>query len=286
MQTEDKHPLFIPKDLEAEANIKDHVAYFPMAGQSQIDNFRSPDSYVLLFFEESEGWHSIDFVRHEQKNYQIHISFPGQIHSWNSAACTRGHKLIISRYFVERYMFEASFISSKVNKYPVIDISKDAFSRLTSDLSYISEDLTIEEIKWSSVLLRAQLIVLMVNYLIAENVTLISQATKYNPLFHQFKDLIDQHFTAERSVAFYAAKLHISPNYLNIIAKQFNDLSAKGIIDQRTVLEAKRLLLGSTLTIKEIMDNLGFEEMSHFSIYIKSKTGFTPSELRKGVLDG
>ena len=54
MQTEDKHPLFIPKDLEAEANIKDHVAYFPMAGQSQIDNFRSPDSYVLLFLKKAK----------------------------------------------------------------------------------------------------------------------------------------------------------------------------------------------------------------------------------------
>lgn len=272
--------VFIEKNLEAEANIKEHIAFFRMAGSSQISNFRSPDSYVFIFFDEGEGWHSIDFVKYEQRDLQIHISFPGQIHSWNSTNRTNGYKLIISKYFLEKYMFEVGFTNSKINRYPVIDVRQNSYRRLVADLIIIEEDLLKAEARWDMLILRTRLIISTIDHLIKEN---FQDNTIHNPILYRYIRLIDENFSREKSVAFYANQLSITPNYLNIICRQFNGLNSKALIDQRILLEAKRLLLGTLLSIKEIGYKLGFADTAHFSSFMSSKTGLNPKRFREST---
>ncbi|QIL41197.1 helix-turn-helix domain-containing protein [Pedobacter sp. HDW13] len=284
---EDKNSQLIPieKNLEAEANMAEHIACFRMAGSSQINNFRSPDAYVFIFFKDGEGWHSIDFVKYQECNLQIHISYPGQIHSWNSASCTNGYKLIVSRYFVEKYMYEIGFINSKINKYPVVDIIQDSYKRLIADLTSIEEDLSKPEVQWDLLILRTRLIITTIDHLMKEALR-GKKNNMYNPILHRYGRLIDEYFACEKSVAFYANKLAITPNYLNMICRQFNGLNSKALIDQRMLLEAKRLLLGTSLSIKEIGYKLGFGDIAHFSSFMRLKTGFNPKRFRETAIEG
>lgn len=275
-------PIPIELDLEAEALVKDHVSYYKMAGSSKEMNYRSPDAFVFIFFDNCDGWHEIDFVRYEERDCQVHISFPGQIHSWDSGPRMQGHKLIISKYFAEKYLFEYGFIT-RSNQCPVLNLKAADYLKLSEEVRRLGEVLGEEGANADFVMLRTRLIVSMINHLITrkseEDSIAAGKVNHY--ILMNFVSLLDQFFHSESTVAFYADKLAITPNYLNIVCKRHSGLNAKSMINERRLLEAKRLLLGTTLSIKEISFKLGFSEISGFSYYVKNNTGFNPRQFRE-----
>jgi len=56
------------------------------------------------------------------------------------------------------------------------------------------------------------------------------------------------------------------------------------VIHNRILLEAKRMLLFEEIAHKEIAFQLGFDSPASFSLFIKNKTGFTPSELNQQLV--
>jgi len=106
----------------------------------------------------------------------------------------------------------------------------------------------------------------------------------YTPLTERFNNLIEQHFTSERSVAFYANALHVHPNHLNAISKKANGLGAKQVIDKRILQEAQYLLKSSYLTVKETAHRLGFENTGYFSSFFRKGAGVSPMQYRDSVI--
>ncbi len=97
---------------------------------------------------------------------------------------------------------------------------------------------------------------------------------------HQFRTLVNDLFLTTKTVNEYAALMHITPKYLSEMVKEELNHSALEIIHNRILLEAQYLLKHSTRTIKEISNDLNFDNMSHFGRLFKLKTGTTPSEYR------
>ena len=272
--------LHIEKDLELEAVFAGDIAYFQLAGESEMSNFRSPDSYVFIFFETCTGSHSVDFVAYACGDSQVHISFPGQLHSWKTEAGAKGHKLIVSKRFIEMHPCGQRFSILKVNSLPVLDISSDSGKMLSWEFNLIRQGMETIAESSDAIGLRAQLILSMIGNLLDQHVRDETRATKKNPLLSRFAELIESNFTESKSVAFYAGKLAVTPNYLNILSKNHLKLTAKELIDKRIVLEAKRLLLGSDLSIKQIGYSLGFSSSAAFAAFILRKTGFYPKMFR------
>ena len=99
-------------------------------------------------------------------------------------------------------------------------------------------------------------------------------------LLQKYKRLINSNFTKERQVQSYASQLGISPNYLNVLVKKYFGKSALEMINDRVVLEVKRLLSHTDYDISEIAYILEFNELSYFSRFFKRNTGMTPIEFR------
>jgi len=275
MKKRKNEPPYISKNLEEEMKIKEDIAYFEMLGTSIVDNYRSPDSYVFLLFETCTGTHTVDYIDYEQKDRQVHVSFPGQIHSWNTGPTAKGHKLIISKQFMERSITSPLFFSLRQNEYPVIDLDLDTYKELTEAFRDIRSESSSKEIRWNVLNLKVQLVTALINNLV-EKVIEQKSAGMTPSLIRRLNELIEQHYKTLKTVNGYAELLFISPNYLNIICQRYFNMSAKKVVDQRVVLEAKRLLQGSSMSVKEIAFDLGFSEISHFSNFIKSKTGIAP----------
>ena len=112
------------------------------------------------------------------------------------------------------------------------------------------------------------------------------------PLPQNKKDVIFQNFMLalfrlyrkERDVAYYARMQHITPRYFSTIIKEKSGNSALQWIVQMVITEAKQLLEGSDLSIKEIADQLNFPTQSFFGKYFKQYVGISPKEYRKGKL--
>jgi AraC-like DNA-binding protein len=99
-----------------------------------------------------------------------------------------------------------------------------------------------------------------------------------------FRDLVEQHFTQIKSVSVYAAKLHVSEKRLNQAITKILGKTPKALIDERILLEAKRLLIYAHNSIKEIGFTLGFEDPAYFIKYFRKHTSKTPVEFRQQYL--
>jgi len=97
----------------------------------------------------------------------------------------------------------------------------------------------------------------------------------------RFKDLLENKFRQEKSVQNYAASLNLTEKQLNKATTALLDKTPKQLIDERVVLEAKRLLAHSTLSVKEISYELGYDEPTNFVKYFKKHTKQTPIHFRE-----
>lgn len=95
-----------------------------------------------------------------------------------------------------------------------------------------------------------------------------------------YKDLLENNFKTHKSVGNYASQLSISEKRLYRITTAILAKSPKELIIDRVLLEAKRLLVHSNLSIKEIAYNLGFAEPTNFTKYFARHIRNTPSEFR------
>jgi AraC family transcriptional activator of pobA len=95
------------------------------------------------------------------------------------------------------------------------------------------------------------------------------------------KDLLDENFIKHKHVSFYANKMNISSKRLNRTTSKIFGKTPKNIINERVLLECKRLLAHTNESIKEIAYSLGFEEPTNFIKYFKKQTGITPFRFRE-----
>lgn len=98
---------------------------------------------------------------------------------------------------------------------------------------------------------------------------------------YEFLMLLESNFQTVTNIDFYAGKLGISSKRLNQILKEKLNKTGTQIIHDRIILEAKRRMIHSDVTIKEIAYELGFTDRPYFSRFFKKQTGDTPEEFQK-----
>ena len=103
---------------------------------------------------------------------------------------------------------------------------------------------------------------------------------KFN-LIRQFNLQVEIHFRKEHQVRFYAGLLNKSPKTISNIFSLYSKKTPQQIIRERIITEAKRLFYYTDKSVKEIADELGFEDAAHFSKYFKNVTSQNPSEIKK-----
>lgn len=104
-------------------------------------------------------------------------------------------------------------------------------------------------------------------------------------IIRQFNLLVEDHYKKEHSVKFYADQINRSPKTLSNLFALYNEKSPLTVIQERIVLEAKRLLMYTDKSAKEIAFELGFEDAAYFSNFFKKNTETSPSDFRtKGLL--
>ncbi|MCA9929659.1 MAG: helix-turn-helix domain-containing protein, partial [Anaerolineales bacterium] len=102
-------------------------------------------------------------------------------------------------------------------------------------------------------------------------------------IYQSFLTLLDRHFKTETAVHFYAARLHITPRQLSDTIARFAGKTAKQLIQERRMLEARRYLQHTNATVKEIAYTLGFNDPSYFSKAFKQSVGVSPQNFKTAV---
>lgn len=104
-------------------------------------------------------------------------------------------------------------------------------------------------------------------------------------LFNAFMELLETHHRTYHDVAFYSGSLNITPKYLYNIVKQITGKSPKTIIDHYLVLQLKKTLRRTPLSVKQIAWEYHFNDTAFLCRYFKAHTGRTPQQFRSDIVE-
>jgi AraC family transcriptional activator of pobA len=102
-------------------------------------------------------------------------------------------------------------------------------------------------------------------------------------LLQRFQSEVEHQFRQPLSVAAYAKRLGVTAGHLNDVVRQFTAGTAGELIHARELLEARRLLLHTELSVSEIAYELGYKDPSYFSRVFRKSTGQAPADFRAGI---
>jgi AraC family transcriptional regulator, transcriptional activator of pobA len=256
------------------------LLYNLIKGEKHIEKPHKHDFFIIILFENAKGTHTIDFIDYKIQNNQIHVLFPGQVHKWHIEANSKGYQLMINQVFFEHFSPYLRFSITNYINHPVISLTTNSFNLLKYEFDCIKNEIECKNSLQDIIYARASVIAAIISKE-AETKFIDTKVYQSNPRLAKFNLLIDKHFKEEKLVGFYANKLHISANYLNILCKKNLEISATQLIQNRIILEAKRLLQSTDLTIKEIAFELGFIDHAYFSNFFKNQTKLTPTQFRE-----
>jgi len=280
VKAKDNIPTIGISEFRMDLQVNNSFQYHQIRGARFIEKPHKHDFFLFLLFEEGSGTHTIDFVEHHVTAYQIHLLFPGQVHSWKLGDETVAQQTMISQRIFETFTHSLRYNLVHYQNHPVLNLSRQIFREILYEFKAIESELLSETILWDIISARCSIIAQMVSRE-AEQAFEDLKIYHAKPVLFEYNKMINTYFRDQKSVSFYAGKLNISPNYLNILCKRHFHTSATSLIHNRLTLEAKRLLLTSKSSIKEIAYHLGFYDLAYFSKFFKSQTGLGPREFRE-----
>ena len=241
--------------------------------------------FEILFFNNSGGEHEIDFKVVPVTAHAVHLIAPEQIHILRRKRNVTGYVLAFSKDLFINMVQNNDFIETLLffqlmPSAPVIKLSNTATGQLIDIISQIEKEFvgSHEHKKEMLALLVCQLLLYLKRHNGSEHLQ-----TNINRVTLGFRKLVKEHFRQISSVSQYARMLFITAGHLNDTIKKTTGKTAKEIIDEQKILEAKRLLFHSKQTIKEIAFDLNFEEPSYFNRFFHKHTGLTPLAFRNST---
>lgn len=97
----------------------------------------------------------------------------------------------------------------------------------------------------------------------------------------RYRALLEQHFRGERSLAFYAGELAVTPARLNAACKARAGRTASDLLYERLVIEAKRYLVYTESSVAQVAHLTGFEDPAYFNRFFAQRVGLSPGAFRK-----
>jgi AraC-like DNA-binding protein len=241
------------------------------------------DAYMLMFVEDTRGGDNlIDFRRYPLVANRLFMLRPGQAHQ-REAKQERGILISFSEAFLQTTGISAQdvfVIFSSVYQHPYLDLPDKLKNTFLQLVKLMQEELQ-EAIPSGAILSRYLYILLQ--YLFRESHLQISKLTpaRHSERLFRLSSLIESHYREHPSIGFYAALLNITPKHLNSLCRQYLQTTVADLQHERILIESKRLLYFTSLSVKEIAYTLGFEDDSYFVRFFKRMTGQTPLQLRQ-----
>ncbi|MFD2037515.1 helix-turn-helix domain-containing protein [Belliella marina] len=108
----------------------------------------------------------------------------------------------------------------------------------------------------------------------------IDKLSRHEIVTKAFKKLLERNFVTAKRPVEYARQLNISSPYLNECVKNTTGYPVSHHIQQRVILEAKRLLYHSDISVKEIATELGYDDYPYFSRLFTKVSGMSALSFR------
>lgn len=259
-----------------------------IVGHRHLEKAHRHDFYATILFTKGSGIHEIDFQKYEVAPGSLFYMSPGQIHSWDLSRDIEGYL-----FFCLQDFYELHYVNQKLRNFPFFG-SVNFPRKLQLSETELHENLELfleleKEYHAQGVMKNGLMLALMSAVFIKSTRQfskdfdhLASSASlSYFKHYQDFETLVEQYFTQQKSIAFYASLMNISSKHLNRIIQTVVQKTATDVITERVVLEAKRMLMYLNESLVEIAFRLGYEEYSYFVRVFRKTSGMTPTQFIK-----
>ncbi len=247
--------------------------------------------YHIFLFENCQPTHFVDFEPIRIEPYSLFFIDKDRVHQFDQLLKYEGRVLIFTDDFYCTTENDTRFLRSSIlfNDFvgsPTITLNRTDFEKYKNICDGITEELGFPDDNSKPTLLKNLL----------HNFLLLAEREKRMQGFTElkkgadldytllFRDLLEDKYTRLKSVHDYSKIICISEKRLGQATSKILGKSPKEIINDRILLEAKRLLVNSHLSVKEIGQELGFEDPAYFVRYFKKNTEATPVEFKESHL--
>lgn len=243
--------------------------------------------YHVFLFENCQPTHYVDFEKIKIQPYTLLFIDKDRVHQFDQLLNYEGRILIFTEdFFSDTKFLRSSILFNDLSNQATIKLNQQSLKRFISICDNITEELSMPNDDTKQIVLKNHL----------HNFLLLAEREKLQQGFEEvkkgvdldytllFRDLLETNFTKLKAVNDYSSQLFISEKRLGQATSKVLGKNPKEIINERILLEAKRLLVYSHLSIKEIGQELGFEDPAYFVRYFKKNTETTPVEFRERYL--
>lgn len=243
------------------------------------------DFFEIVWLKNEDPLHALKDTEFEPKGDWIYLIPPYRVHQLNKAG-KNGELISFKRNMLEdedkEFLLDLFKIFNVQGEFSCLRLSEAESAGLAS----VYELLEKEYQKGSSgfIIVKALLKVFLLKLIQVKEHQFTSQDIHQKRVY-EFLMLLESNYQQVRNTDFYAGKLGISSKRLNQILKEKLNKTGMQLIHDRIILEAKRNIIHSENTIKEIADELGFSDRPYFSRFFKKQTGETPEAFQKQAKD-
>lgn len=240
----------------------------------------------LIWVKSGTGTQLIDNQVYTVKPNTLYFIARGQVHNFQEGKDMKAYIIVFDPNFLKTYFpFRFAIISKKLKNFNVIPFVSAAIE----ELDVVVQQMLHEFNKPKHTFGRNQNLIwfLMIFLTIIERN--IHQFSPQNELlkpdykfsiYQELLQLIELNFKDQHRLIFYTQKLGVSTRNLTNYAKIYAGKTAKQLLLERIMAEAKRLLIFTPQSLKEIATNLGFEETSYFIRVFRIQVKTTPRQFR------
>lgn len=255
--------------------------------KSILTNPHRSGFYHIIWFQDCNVTHLIDFNQITIKPHSLLFLSKDIVHRFDDKEQLKGKIILFTDTFFGKTEADIRFLRKSILFNDLLSVSqiqienqselfKSLVQLMETELQMVTDDLQAA---------------ILQNFL--HNFLLLSERELRNQNFTKikkgadldyvmlFKDLLEVNYKNQKQVNYYAKQIIISEKRLNQATTKVLGKSPKELIDERVLLEAKRILAHTTESVKEIAYQLGFEEPTNFIKYFKKHSSITPTEFRE-----
>jgi AraC family transcriptional activator of pobA len=245
--------------------------------------------YEIIWFQEKGGTHSVDFRNYDVEDNSMFFLSPGQVHCFDGRTRHKG----IAMKFCTDFMKEENDdenIFIKYNVFNTLDSSpyciinnEQVIDDLKGLINKMQEEQKNDKDFGHLELLRSLVKIFLINihrHGKRKGSMPLDMMKSSHRLFVMFRKMLEQNYTQLHLVQDYANKLNVSTKTLSNSVIECANKAPLTFINDRILLEAKRLLRFTDLMVKEIAYRLGYDDPSYFVKFFKRQAGILPSDFR------
>ncbi len=283
----DINEFFEATGFELRTDIPDFFVFslndIPKSGIMSMHPYQKDFYHITLVLKSKKSEITIDEQHNtSQENFLFFLSTE-HIYSWKRDFSVKGFTVFFKPSFLNFYTgnFESDFSFFDLADRNIIELSPSKIKEVSEDFEKLYNEFHTSSL-YREQILQTQLLSLLYKFKgIQEDFsTLEILPNKRQALVFKFKNLVNNLFITSKQVGDYAGKLFVSVSTLNKIVKDLTGKTAKEIINEKVILESKRMLLYTSNDIAQIAFNIGFDEPTHFIRFFKTHTLQTPKEYR------